>query len=148
MNTVMRRCEKVKKKIIFLIIAGLALSLLSTPVFAQGPENAVGKNPNATTELAPGVSILTPSGIDIDWILYAGPPSHIVWKDARYFKINSASIVTDANQVFAMEHTWLYLSQQVFYDFLILKNVPPYYANIIASLIPEGTYMNWVELGN
>ena len=146
-----RRGENTNKRLLVLFVTSLILAMLATlatPVFAQGPEMAVGKNRNVTTELVPGVSLLTPSGIDIDWVLYAGPvPTHIVWKDARYFKINNAFIVTDAHQVAVMGHTWLYLSQQMFYDLMILKNVPAYYAAILASFVPEGTYMIWMELG-
>jgi hypothetical protein len=143
------RTNRTNKRLLVLFVTSLILAMLATPVFAQGPEMAVGKNRNVTTELVPGVSLLTPSGIDIDWVLYAGPvPMHIVWKDARYFKINNAFIVTDAHQVIGMGHTWLYLSQQMFYDLMLLKNVPPYYAAILASFVPDGTYMISVELGN
>lgn len=141
--------ESTNKRLLVLLVTSLILATLATPVLAQGPEMAVGENQNVTTELVPGVSLLTPSGIDIDWVLYAGPvATHIVWKDARYFKINNAFIVTDAHQALVMDHTWLYLSQQMFYDLMILNNVPAYYAAILASFVPEGTYMIWVELGN
>ncbi len=139
---------ELNRNILVIFVALIASTMMATPVFAMGPVNAAGKNPNVVLGIVPGVSLLPPSELDIDWVLTGVPvPTHIVWKDARYFKINNAFIVTDAHQALVMQNTWLFLTKQMFYDLMILHNVSPSGAAYLASFVPEGTYMKSVQIG-
>jgi hypothetical protein len=143
----MKGGEKVNKKIAAIFVGLLSVAILATPVLAIGPENSVDKNPNVQVS-GPGISLLNPSHIDVDWVLYAGPvPRHVIWKNALYFKINNAFVITDVHQALVMDNIWLYLSQQLLYDLLILRGAPPALATIIASNNPEGIYMKSVPIG-
>ena len=136
------------KKVLAIFTALFALSMLATPVLAIGPENSADQNPNVQVGLVPGVSLINPSHINIDWILYVGPvPRHVIWKDARYFKINNAFVIIDAHQALTMDNMWLYLSQQKFYDLLVLRGMDPALAAVIASHSTEGIYLHSGPIG-
>jgi hypothetical protein len=137
-----------RNKISIIAVTFLTIAMMASPVFAMGPVNSADKNPNVSLDLVPGVSILPPSGIDVDWVLYQVPvPQHVIWMNASTREIKNAFIVTDVHQIFVMENTWLYLSPQMFYDLMLLNGVQSGAAAYLASQLPDGTYMRWTTIG-
>lgn len=132
-----------KRKIIVLAVAFLSLAMLATPVIAIGPENALGKNPNLIGPAPWGFDMVLGNGVVHGWITISPIPKTELLLDARSFKIKNAFVVTDAVQVDGMENKWLFLSQSIWYDFLILQGMSPSMAAYLASLHPEGLYFKW-----
>jgi len=87
-------------------------------------------------------------GVVHGWVVINVPfPFYELDLDASIFEIKNAFVVTEAVQVFGMENKWLYLSQSMQYDFLILSGMPPEVAADIVSFHPEGVYMKWNFVG-
>ena len=130
------------KKITGFTIAFLTLVLMSTPVLAIGPENALGKNPNLDGPYFYGYDLLLRDGaIDNGRITISPVPIYDRYMDARYYKINNAIIITDPSQVEQYENKWVFLSPPIFYAFLISKGMPEGFAAYLAFVFwPEGVY--------
>ncbi|UCC57738.1 MAG: hypothetical protein JSW14_04995 [Candidatus Bathyarchaeum sp.] len=139
------------RKILGLVVALLSFAMFATPVLAFGPEKAVGKNPNLTPDLPYCEMLLdirgNAHGVVHGWITITPFPMYELDLDASIFEIKNAFVVTEAVQVFGMENKWLYLSQSMQYDFLILSGMPPEVAADIISFHPEGVYMKWNFVG-
>jgi len=102
------------KKIFALFATLAAVVMLTTPVLAIGPQNAVN-NPNVDFP-SYGVAIGLPSGMNQEWV--NGIDKHLMWMDARDFKRNNAFVVTDISQVSEMENKWLFFSAVIYGDWL------------------------------
>jgi hypothetical protein len=135
------------KKILSAIIVIFILGVVSTPVLAIGPENALGKNPNLVGPSPWGFDLVLENGVAHGWIIVTPIPKTELVLDAQKFKIDKAIVVTIAAQVNEIENKWLFLSQNVWYDFLILMGTPPPMAEYIASMHPEGLYFRWNYVG-
>ena len=100
--------------------------MLITPVLAIGPQNAEN-NPNVDFP-SYGVALELPSGMNQEWV--NGINKHLMWIDAREFKINHAFAVTAISQVSDMENKWLFFSAAIFGDWLAFAlNIPQYLEN-------------------
>lgn len=137
------------KKIFGLTATLLALVMLVTPVLAVGPENALGKNPNLDGPYFYGYDLLLKDGaIDNVRITISPVPIYDRYKDARYFKIDKAIVITDPSQVSENENKWLYLSSSILYSYFISKGMPEGFAAFLAYVFwPEGVYNKWNFVG-
>ncbi len=139
--------KQVKKAVLFLAVALIAVATLATPVLAIGPINAEG-NPNAMF-LPDGVGLKLPSGMSQQW--YQAGGKHLMIKDAREFKINNALVVTSISQVALNENKWLFFSVQMFAQWLVLHSaigIPyPVALGIVTANWPQGVYYREVLVG-
>lgn len=137
------------KKIFGLTATLFALVMLVTPVLAIGPENALGKNPNLDGPYFYGYDLLLRDGaIDNVRITISPVPIYDRYKDARYFRINQAIVITDPFQVSENENKWLYLSSPILYAYFISKGMPEGFAAFLAYVFwPEGVYNKWNFVG-
>ena len=101
------------RKLVVVVVTVMAVAMLATPVLAIGPINAEN-NPNVMF-LPDGVGLTLPSNVSQQWYQAAG--KHLMIKDARYFQINNALIVTDISQGAQNENKWLFFSVPMFAQF-------------------------------
>ena len=137
------------KKIFGLTIALFTLTMMSTPVLAIGPENALGKNPNLDGPYFYGFDLLLRDGaIDNGRITTSPVPIYDRYKDARYYTINNAIVITNPAQVDELENKWLFMSSPIFYARLLSKGMPEPFAAFLAFVFwPEGVYNKWNFVG-
>ena len=135
------------KKVLVLVVGLLALAMLATPVMAIGPENAEN-NPNAAFP-SYGVGLNSPSGMHHEWVNAIPVPKHLMWVDARDFKINNAYEVTSISEVSEMENRWLYFSMEIWAAWLSEKLGVPYpiMLGYASKHAPEGVYYREVLVG-
>jgi hypothetical protein len=141
--------EKMNKKIMSLTITVLMLTLMSTPVLAIGPENALGKNPNLNGPYFYGFDLTLRDGaIDNIRVTVSPVPKYDRYKDARYYKINNAIVITDPAQVDELENKWLFMASPIFYAYLLSRGMPEPFAAYLAFVFwPEGVYNKWNFVG-
>ena len=129
----------------------VAAFLMATPVLAMGPDNAVGKNPNAISSTF-GRNTLTeiwlPSGVMNEWITPGAgvtlPPAKAVQLDASKTQIPNAVEATNPMMIMSVpEHTWVHYSQAMFRIFLGVMHMNP----AIADAYPNGIYTVMVQIG-
>ena len=127
-----------KKAILVIAVALMAVATLATPVLAIGPINAEN-NPNVMF-LPDGVGLTLPSNVSQQWYQAAG--KHLMIKDARYFKINNALVVTDISQGAQNENKWLFFSVPMFAQWIVLHMGLPYEAalGLVTATWPQGVY--------
>jgi hypothetical protein len=133
------------KIILMIAMALMVVSMLATPVLAIGPQNAEN-NPNVVFPPY-GVGLNLPNGMDQQWVLAID--KHLMVKDARYFQINNAFVVTDLSQVSEMENKWLFFSVPMFAQWMAAVlgiSYPAAYGYVLANW-PEGVYYREVLVG-
>jgi hypothetical protein len=134
--------REVKKKVLVIAVALMAVAMLATPVMAIGPENAEN-NPNLVIALGgTSVQMHLPSGVMNEWINNPAFPGaiRVQVKDAAKFQINNAIIAPNPIVVLTTENQWFYLNQGVFAALLGIVGADP--AGALA--FPEGVYMKVV----
>ncbi len=144
-----REVITVNKKIIGFAVAFVVAAVLTTPVMAIGPENALGKNPNLVGPTPYGFDLILDNGVGHGYIIYAYSTPKFDWLyDARDFKIRNAFVVTDPAQVLEMENKWTFMSHDMYLSLLLnVYHVPPPMATMIASHFPDGVYNKWNFVG-
>ncbi len=140
--------KPMKKMVLVLLLAFVALVVLAAPVLAIGPENVVGKNPN----LSPvdyGAALNLENGLSNEWVTVIPVPQHHMVKNASDFRIENAFVVTDPIAQFdQLENKWAYYSQEMFAQLLYkVFPFPEPAARQIASMYPEGAYFRWTAVG-
>jgi hypothetical protein len=137
--------KEVKKVVLVIAAALMALAMLATPVLAIGPINAEN-NPNVMF-LPDGVGLKLPSDVSHNW--YQAVGKHLTIKDAREFKINNAFVVTDISQVSGMENKWVFFSVPMFAQWFALHLGVPYPValGIVTANWPQGLYYREVFVG-
>ena len=142
--------KRTNKNVLVIVVAMLTLAILATPVLAIGPQNAV-KNPNVEV-LSYGVSFESANGMTQEWV--SAIDKHLMYKNAREYKINNALVITDISQVAENENKWLFFSAVIFGDWLcfVFRATPG--SNIWIGLhmwalqnYPEGAYYREVLVG-
>ncbi len=133
------------KKGLGVAVALLTLAMLATPVLAIGPENAIGKNPNLESSPVSYDLIIeirgVSHGIVHGWLSMTPVPMNELDKDAQVFKLNNAIVITNPFEIYGIENKWMYVSQSILFDFLVLNGLPTEFAAYVASSHPEGVYM-------
>ena len=110
---------RMNKKILSISTFLLTIAVLATPIFAEGPLNAVDKNPNAVldvaTKIVPGVLVLDlnlPSGVTQRWF---GDEARVKVKPADEFYNPTTLDVGDNFLMWLMNEdyrgTWVKMSQ-------------------------------------
>jgi hypothetical protein len=137
------------KQVLVVAVFLIAVAMLVTPVLAVGPENALGKNPNLDGPYFYGYDLLLRDGaIDNGRITISPVPIYDRYKDARYYEINNAIVITDPLQVLESENKWLYLSSPILYQYLIVRGLPEGFAAYLAFVFwPGGVYNKWNFVG-
>jgi len=163
-----------KMKILLFSVALFGLVMLTTPVLAIGPWQAleVGNNPNIflpDTFYDAAVRIRPPSGTinfwqdDISQNLF----NHQIWISASKAEIGNAfvipefdptsypftqllvQILVDPEISQSYEHTWLYLSFNNVVSFMVLGGTPLEEAIALAAIhTPQGAYYMYMAVGN
>jgi hypothetical protein len=142
--------KRMNKKVLVIVVAILTLAIFTTPVLAIGPQNAVN-NPNVEV-LSYGVSLESANGMTQEWVNTID--KHLMYKDAREYKINNAFVITDISQVAENENKWLFFSAVIFGDWLcfVFRATPG--SNIWIGLhmwalqnYPDGAYYREVLVG-
>lgn len=164
------------KKILMFAVALLSLAMLSTPVLAIGPWQAleVGNNPNLyLPEDSPydnvAVRVRTPSGTINFWQADVSQDlfNHQIWLDASKAEIGNSVVIPDfdpnANPFtqllvqilvdpeisLAYEHKWLYLSFNNVVSFLVILGMDIQEAIATATInTPQGAYYMYMAVGN
>ena len=133
------------RKLVVVVVTVMAVAMLATPVLAIGPINAEN-NPNVMF-LPDGVGLTLPSNVSQQWYQAAG--KHLMIKDARYFKINNALVVTDISQGAQNENKWLFFSVPMFAQWIVLHMGLPYEAalGLVTATWPQGVYYREVFVG-
>ena len=137
-----------KKKMLGFIIVIFTLSMMSTSVWAIGPQNAEN-NPNASFPIY-GVAIDAPSGVNHEWVNVGPHLIHLKWMDAREFKIKNALVVTSTSEAAEIENKWMYFSMELWATWLYEKIPMLPYAFWLAwaqANTPEGVYFMQVFVG-
>jgi hypothetical protein len=137
--------REVKKKVLVIAVALMAVAMLATPVMAIGPENAEN---NPHLEIALGgtnTQLWLPSGVMNEWINNPVLPGavRVQVKDAAKFQIKSAIVATNPLEALMTENKWLYLNQGLFAALLGILGADP----DIAMGYPDGVYMRAVYVG-
>lgn len=132
---------KTKNLIIFTLFC---TSICVTPVFAFGPKNAEGKNPNVVID-GYNTQMWLPSGVMNEWIEnpMAPGPFRVTLKDASKFQIKSAIVPLSIVEIFANENQWFYFSHDDFAAFRVLNGKDP----ALADNYPEGIYIKLILVG-
>jgi len=134
------------KTVLGIAIALIAVAMLANPVLAIGPQNAVN-NPNVDFS-SYGVALESPSGMKQEWVNVID--KHLMYMDAREFKINNAFVVTAISQVSENENKWLFFSVPMFAAWMvsIYPNMPYKVAyGWVLGHYPEGVYYREVFVG-
>jgi len=135
---------EVNRKILLVFVALMGLAMLSTPVFAISPQNAVKSNSPNIAFSGYSVQIFTPSGVLNEWITV--DPSHVQMKTASDFYIGNAYAPSSASEI--LYNKWNYLSPPVLLEFLISVGIDPGVAAYVAFvLLPARTYYKAVFVG-
>ena len=138
-------------KKVFLVIAGalLAVAILATPVFAHGPENALGKNPNLIGPSPWGFDLVLDNGVGHGYIVtYPVPKFDWLYNPEEFHGLKNVPVVTDPAQVLQMENKWIFMSHDTYLSLLIdIYGVPAQMAIFIASHFPDGVYNKWNSVG-
>lgn len=136
-----------KKAILVIAVALIAVATLATPVLAIGPINTEN-NPNAIFTFLPnGIGLKLPSNMSQQW--YQAEGKHLMIKDAREFQINNALIVTSISQVAQNENKWLYFSVPLWAEWVASHGGIPYPValRIVTATWPQGVYYREVLVG-
>jgi hypothetical protein len=137
------------KQVLVVAVFLIAVAMLVSPVLAVGPENALGKNPNLDGPYFYGYDLLLRDGaIDNGRTTISPVPIYDRYKDARYYKINDAIVITSPSQVGEHENKWLFLSSPMLYAYFVYKGMPEGFAAYLAFVFwPEGVYNKWNFVG-
>ena len=139
-----------KKAVLVLALALLAVAMLATPVFAIGPMNA-GKSSNPNFVFTGyGVQIRLPPGQINEWVNQEGDVSHVQIKRATEFQMENVFAPSSVSEI--QMKKWNFLSEDVFEAFLISVGFPPGMAPGQAGFIahiaaPGGVYYKEVYIG-
>jgi hypothetical protein len=141
--------KEIKKNILVFALALMAVAMLVSPVLALGPEEAVGKNPNMMPPAPWGIDMALENGVHHGWITVTPIPKTELSLNAQTFKIKNAIVITEPFQINnpELENKWLFITQSIWYDYLIMMGTPPPLAEYIASMSPEGLYYKWNYVG-
>lgn len=138
------------RKVLVFVVALSTVAMLITPVLAIGPQNA--ENNQNVDFPSYGVALESPSGMNQEWV--NGINKHLMWIDAKEFKINNAFVVTAISQVSEMENKWLFFSAIIYGDWLAFvygaaPGTPAYKGIHMWALTnyPEGVYYREVLVG-
>lgn len=102
------------KKLFMISTVLMAITMLSSPVLAIGPQNA-GNSNNPNIEFTYfSVQLFLPNGMVTEWI--TEDPSHVQIKSAQAFYIGNAIEPSSASEF--VYNRWNFLSEDVFQEFL------------------------------
>lgn len=133
------------RKVLVMSTALFVIAMLSTSVYAIGPQNAEKSNNPNINFTGDSVQIFTPGGVKNEWIIEY--PSHVQIKPATTFHIGNA--YTPASYSEILYNKWNYLSEEVFEEFLISVGFAPGQAYYISHVLnPGGVYYKEVYVGN
>jgi hypothetical protein len=133
------------KRVLGLTIAIFALAVMSTPALAIGPQKAVKtSNPNAVFQPF-AVQLRLPSGVLNEWVSIA--PVHNQIKRPSDFHLGHFNVPTNPSEV--LENKWNFLSEAVFYQYMISLGTPEEQAFYIAYVVyAGGVYLKVGNVGN
>ena len=134
------------KKILMFTLLPLVLSVIVAPVMAIGPQKAE-KNPHIIV-VPHGVQLPLPSGVFNEWMAdREGPMDRVHILNASKFKIRKAFVLADPADLFGLENKWVYISQGVFVQLLMMFSYTEPEAIAIAAMYPNGIYFMFVNVG-
>ena len=133
------------RKVLGIAVLLMIAFMLVSSVLAIGPQKAVkSNNPNIVfTDYS--VQIFLPSGAVNEWI--TEEPSHVQIKSAADFYIGNCYAPSSASEM--LYNKWNFLSEDVFYEFLLSVHFEPgqaYYIAYVAN--PGGVFYKEAFPGN
>jgi hypothetical protein len=135
----------VNRKILCLSIVFLAAAMLTTSGLAIGPQKAE-KNPNAT--FVPwGVQLRLSSGVFNEWVSDGPVAIHIQLRSPSNFHLGHFNEPANPSEI--VENKWNFLSETVFFDYLVGVGLPAEDAAFIAYVVwAGGVYYKAEHVGN